>query len=180
MAGPKKVALVGLIAMALSCASCGSRFDMNNYTQAVRSGFKKIPESMQIEKWFGEADHFISYSGPNVQQHWYTEVFFDGRYVLTMRVDVRTSPAFSDIIEVPGEPEFFLHEVEEVSDESGTGAKFTKEWRFGRNDWKKVNDANGDFSVIGITIKKNQPVQHFEAYARGQKEPRIRVRPGDD
>ena len=42
------------------------------------SGFKKIPEAKQINDLFGDADHFISYSGPNVPQEWNTEVFFGG------------------------------------------------------------------------------------------------------
>src|ERR1700722_16451284 len=103
MIKPKKLALaLGLVAMTMNCVSCGVRIDRNNnnYTRAIRSGFKKIPESMQIETCFGEADHFISYSGPNVPQNWNTDIFIYGKYELTMQVVVRTDPGFSDIVEV--------------------------------------------------------------------------------
>lgn len=138
---------------------------------------------MQIEDCFGEADHFISYSGPNVPRDWNTEAFFYGRYTLTMQVEVKTDSAFSEITEVVGEPKFYLREVREilrVPDGTPSEARFAGEWRFGKDDWKKVHDAKGDFSVIGIAIKKDQPVQDFEGYAKAVKEPRIRVRPGDE
>jgi hypothetical protein len=155
---------------------------MENYKKAVKSGFKMIPEAMQIEKLFGEADHFISYSGPGVRQDWNTEVFFRGRYTLTMQVDVKTEPAgaeFSKVTSVVGEPKFFLHEVSKVtlSPSGSVETDFSKEWKFGLNDWKKLVDANGDFSAIGITIKKDQPVENFPKYVDGERSPRIKVRP---
>lgn len=81
--------------------------NMKNYTQAVKSGFKKIPEAMQVERLFGEADHFISNSGPKLPQYWTTQVFLYRRYELMMQVEVRTNSTFSEVTEVVREPEFF-------------------------------------------------------------------------
>src|SRR5271167_2861413 len=102
-----------MIMFCLCIGSCGHprTFDMKNYTQAVKSGFKKIPEAMQVEALFGEADHFISYSGPYVPQDWNTEVFFCGRYELSMQVDVETNSAFSEVTKVVGELRFYLSEA---------------------------------------------------------------------
>ena len=167
----------------LSLPSCGHprSFNPKNYTQAVKSGFEKIPQALQIEQLFGEADHFISYSGPYVPQDWNTEVFFYGRYTLTMQVEVKTNSAFSEITEVVGTPKFFLVEVKELTevlpDGTPLGARFSNDWRFGVNDWKKIYDAKGDFSVIGITIKKDQPIEGFGSFARGIKKLRFPVRP---
>jgi len=175
-----------MIMFSLCFSSCGQPriFNMKNYTQAVKSGFKKIPEAMQVERLFGEADHFISYSGPHVPQNWYTEVFFYGRYVLTMQVEVKTNSAFSEVTEVVGEPKFYLVEVKEIEGVSpdGTGwpgASFNGSGQrtFGLTDWKKIYDAKGDLSVIGITIHKDQPVDNFDFYVRATKAPRIQVRP---
>jgi hypothetical protein len=152
---------------------------MKNYTQAVKSGFKKIPEAMQVERLFGEADHFISYSGPNVKQDWNTVVFFYGRYELTMQVDVKTNAAFSEVTEVVGEPKFYLLEIKEITGADAGGARYngSAQRTFGLTDWKKLYDAKGDFSVLGITIHKDRPVDNFDRFVRGVKEPRIRVRP---
>jgi hypothetical protein len=60
-----------IVIAALLVASCEYPpfLRMTNYPKAVKSGFKQIPEATQIEDVFGEADHFISYSGPNVSQN---------------------------------------------------------------------------------------------------------------
>ena len=170
-----------MIMFSLCFASCGQprTFNMKNYTQAVKSGFKKIPEAMQVEQLFGEADHFISYSGPYVPQEWNTEVFFYGRYELTMQVQVKTNSAFSEVTEVVGEPKFYLHEVKEIRGADAGEARYNGSGQrtFGLTEWKKIYNAKGDFSVIGITIHKDQPVDNFDRFAKGVKEPRIRVRP---
>jgi hypothetical protein len=173
-----QIIAIGVIGL----SSCGHPrvFNLENYTLAVKSGFRQIPESLQIESLFGEADHFISYSGPYVPQDWQTVVFFDRRYTLSMNVDVKTNRAFSEITEVIGEPKFILNEVCEVDvppDGKGVGAEFSGDWKFSLTDWKKVYQANGDFSVIGIKIKKDQPVKSFDAYVNCQRAPRIQVRP---
>ena len=81
---------------------------------AVKSGFKKIPEAKQIEDLLGEADHLISYSGPNVPQDWTTLVYFGERYQLGMKVVVEVSDDFSAITKVKGEPKFYFFELSRV------------------------------------------------------------------
>jgi len=167
--------------LVLGFASCGNprAFDAKRYAQAVKSGFKKIPEAMQIERLFGEADHFISYSGPEVSQDWNTVAFFGGRYILTMQVEIETNASFSEVTNVLGEPKFYLWEIGQVivSPRGGVEGKFAGSWTFGLKEWKKVVEAGGDFSAVGIIIKKDQPVKSFDAYVKGQREPRVRVRP---
>ncbi len=152
---------------------------MQNYTRAVKSGFSKIPEALQIESLFGEADQYISYNGPYAPQKWNTEAYFSGRYTLSMEVEVETNSAFSEITKVVGEPRFFLWEADQIiiQPNGQPETRFSPGWQFGLSDWKKVVAAKGDLSVIRITIKENQPVQNFDAYIQGERRPRIKVRP---
>lgn len=150
-------------------------FDKNRYREAVRDGFTKIPQACQVEELFGEADHFISYSGSrDVRQDWNTEVFFLERYSLTMQVEVKVNREFSRITSVVGEPMFYLTEFESID---GSTAKFGRSHDFTLADWNRVVDADGDLSVIGIAIKKDAPVADFERYVKQYRASRIEVRP---
>jgi hypothetical protein len=177
-----RAAAGGAIVMVLaSLHSCGfgSGTFIANYKQAVRSGFAKFPEAMQMESLFGEGDHFISSPGHGGIRKWYSEVFFGGRYTLTMEVDVKTDADFSRITEIVGSPLFVLTEASRVTTSGNrvTGADFSTDWKFRLDDWKKVVAAKGDFSVIGITITKAKPLQDFDAYVAAEREPRLKVRP---
>jgi hypothetical protein len=167
----------------LALLGCGRGSFMERYKMAVKSGFKKIPEAKQIEDLLGEADHFISYSGPSVPQEWNTEVHFGGRYVLTMQVVVETSFGFSDVTAVKGEPRFYFSEVSRVvrGPNRQCGAFFdgNSERHFGRAEWRKIVAANGDFSAIGIKLKRGPPVPDFDRYVRAIRKDRVRVAPDD-
>ena len=161
----------------LCVPACTKAIDPEGYKQAVKSGFSKIPEALQIEGVFGEADHFITYSGANIPKDWHTEVFFAGRYSLTMQVEVTTDSGFSKIMEVKGRPRFYLQEVGmvDITPSGSVETSFLNEWKFSSEDWKKIIEANGDLSVIGIPIKHNDPVKNFDAYS--SSEGRVKVRP---
>jgi hypothetical protein len=68
-----------------------------------------------MEEQFGTADHFITHFGSRgkTTNRWNTEVFFGGRYTLTMQVDVHVDYDKNQI-EVVGEPVFYLVEAESI------------------------------------------------------------------
>jgi hypothetical protein len=153
---------------------------MGNYNKAVISGFAKFPQAMEMEKLFGEGDHFISSPGPTGTRDWNSVVYFGGRYTLTMQVEVKTDADFGKITDVVGKPLFVLEEARRIiRSPSGTttGASFSNDWKFGVDDWKKVVDAKGDFGVIGIKTRNDEPLEGFDAYVKAVRAPRIRVRP---
>ena len=147
----------------LALLGCVRGSFLDRYKMAVKSGFKKIPEAAQIEQLLGEADHFISYSGPNVPQEWNTEVYFGGRYEFTMQVEVEVSYDFSAITKVKGEPKFYLSEVSRVrhypNGTWGNDYDGNNERHFGRAESRKIVDAKGDFSAIGIKLKQGPAVR---------------------
>jgi hypothetical protein len=156
-----------------------STINMEHYRQVVQSGVTKLPEPLQMEALFGKGDHFISSLNRNGTHDWNSEVFFGGRYTLTMQVEVKTDKDFSEVTEVTGRPSFVLTEACRivVSSNRVAGADFSNDWKFREDDWKKVVDANGDFSVIGIKMKTSEPLDGFDQYVKSVREPRIRVRP---
>ena len=166
---------------ALFASSCHSPSDrVKQYRAAVRSGFKKIPETLEIEELFGESDHFITHygmeEGPLI---WNTEVFFYGRYSLTMQVSVQLNGRYGEIVRVLDEPKFYFHEVGSINiTERGlVGAKIAVDKRFGQAEWKKLVAAKGDFSAIGISVHRDRAVEGFDKYVKAQREPRMQVRP---
>ena len=167
----------------LALLGCTRSSFIERYKMAVKSGFQKIPEAKQIEDLLGEADHLISYSGPNVPQDWTTVVYFGGRYQLGMKVGVEVSYDFSAITKVKGEPKFYLFEVSRVvrGPNRQCGAFFdgNSERHFGCAEWRKIVAAKGDFSVIGIKLKRGPPVPDFDQYVHAFRKDVVRVSPYD-
>jgi len=157
----------------MSCSDVGDiNYGDAAYKKAVRSGLAAIPEAQQIEELLGDSDHFISFHGSrSVGNDWNTEVYFYGRYTLTMQVAVRMGHGFDKVLEVLDEPKFYLVEVSSIEFVGKDGQLSVSsaegdDWPypFTANDWEKVYQAKGDFSVIGIDLKKDQPVKNFEKY----------------
>ena len=62
---------------------------MSDYIQTVKSGLETLPWPKEREALFGEGDHFVTdYGSSSGAKEWNTEVFFAGRYTLTLQVDV--------------------------------------------------------------------------------------------
>jgi len=65
-----------------------------------------------MEALFGEGDHFITHYGfsPGPKQ-WNTEVFFGGRYTLTLQVDVTIDNQKHLVLTNVTAPKFYLVEA---------------------------------------------------------------------
>ena len=77
------------IFLILTLVSC-NRTNMTDYRAAHLSAKQSLPIAVQMEELFGDADHFITHFGFSGQKAntWNTEVFFDGRYTITMQVEI--------------------------------------------------------------------------------------------
>jgi len=176
---PSVVAAAVYVILLGGCIQSG--YNAANYQSAVRSGFSQIPEALQIEELLGTADHFISgQRGRDGARTWTTVVYFEGRYVLSMQVKVRTDADFSTIVEVVSDPQFTLHEVSQVDDYGGNiGASFkgSSEKHFGRAEWQKLVASHGDWTGIGINIVRGKPIRRFDEYVQAKRDDLIVVRP---
>lgn len=136
-----------------------------------RSGIEKIPQVRQIESLFGKGDHAVSNGqdhfmpgGANDVCQWSTEVYFGGRYQLTMWADIEVDRRTSELVRVIGTPKFQVHEIERLDIPPGgsPGMSFANEWNFSAEEWQKVFEADGDFSVIGIQLTQDAEIAGFD------------------
>ena len=49
-------------------------------------------------------------------------------------------------------------------------------WNIDEAGWQKLVVAKGDWSVLGISVKKNEPVTNFDEYVRRWREARVKVK----
>ena len=81
------LACTAFLACCLIVSCSDINFTEEGYQNALQSGMKKIPEARQMDEIFTQVDHFIAYHGDrSLGNSWKTQVFFHGRYVLTMRL----------------------------------------------------------------------------------------------
>lgn len=160
--------------MALSCAGCGpARGGEQQYILIHRSAAAALPIAVEIEEMYGSCDHFITHYGMNASgtNTWNTEVFFGNRYSLTMQVPVMIDYG-ANKVKVAGDPIFYMHEYTKI-DPTG-GASVGENYEFSGNDWRKVVKANGNYSVLGMTLNP-KPVDNFDKLVEATRRPRIPI-----
>jgi hypothetical protein len=137
---------------------------VRNHQEFARNGISQIRPAAEMEKLYADCRHYIVYTGPESVSTWNATAFFGGRYELTMQVPVEIKS--KDAGAMIGKPKFYLHEVGEVSVSSSgqVGASFARVLQFDESEWEKVYRSNGDFSVIGFTVRKTA-VPNFQKYA---------------
>jgi hypothetical protein len=170
------------ILIAVAFSSCGRTAGAGNqmptYKRTVLSGLDVLPWPRQMESLFGEGDHFIVHFGfAEGPRQWQTEIFFGGRYVLTMAVDVEVDYRNAKVVKAVGKPQFKLAEVRHLDWRPGAppGATFSNEWTLDEAQWNSLVKANGDWAAVQITLKK-QPVRSFDKYVNAIRKDRIQVR----
>ena len=132
----------------------------------VRTGYQRIPQARQVDDLFGPAWHQVSnYKEPNVAE-WQTRALFVGRYELYMMVNIEVDRRSGHVVKVIGTPRFLLLEVSAVTfaPHGGPSISYQNQVAFGLAKWEKVVAAGGDFSVIGIRLKRNKPIPNFNEY----------------
>jgi hypothetical protein len=162
-------------------SGCGARHTktVEDYKATVRSGKAALPIAVQMEEVFPVADHFITHyamdSGPLA---WNTEVFFGGRYILTMQVDVEVNYSTNTVTSTNQEPQFFLSEVESVDllPDGRTSVTFRAEnaERFGAREWARMYDNKGSLSAIGISVDTTE-VENFDEHVAQRRRDRVRM-----
>ena len=170
-------ALLAFLALG-TMTSCGRDNQMSDYIQTVKSGINSLPWPKEMEALFGEGDHFITHYGfkPGPKE-WTTEVFFGGRYTLSLKVDVDVDYKTQTIKTSVSTPKFYLFEVGSVQRGARgvEGADISNQWILDEAKWKKLVQAKGDWSVLEIPVKTNSPVQDFDEYVRGLRAPVVKI-----
>jgi hypothetical protein len=123
--------------------------------------------------WTDDDDAY--YADPNSPVKWRLSAGLHRRYLMVMETDIvfaEMDPETKEAI-TPGsheEPVFSLWEVRDVSispkfvifRERFALAVREKVKTFTKDEWEKLVEADGDFGVLGIELKKNDPVPDFD------------------
>lgn len=159
-------------------AFTGCRDEMANYKHTIRSGLTTLPWPKQMEALFGEGDHFITHYGfsPGPKE-WNTEIYFGGRYSLTLHVEVEIDDKKNIIKEAVSPPKFYLFEVKSLKRLDHTfEADYSGQWVLDEAQWIKLVAAKGDWSALGIPVKKNSPLPDFDEFVKVVRAPRMQVK----
>lgn len=166
---------LALLVVGIAVTGCGSG-GYRDYDSTVRSARTTLPMAVELERQYGSADHFITHYGFRTQKTntWNTEVFFGGRYTLTMKVEIEIDYGNNSFTRV-GDPKFYLLETVSVDTGSRMSITFGMDKTLSAEEWESVYEHRGDFSVIGVEIN-NEPVAGFDEYVNRTREPRRPIR----
>lgn len=161
-----------ILVLLLQLSSCSQILRMKrDYPKALGHGLETIPAAREFQELFPNAHNFYSYytgtAGPPILN---CKAALYDRYELSLQVRVSFDDTRTRVISY-GEPTFYLNEVESVtplSDGTTDIRSGDLHLKFGAQDWKKVYDARGDFSALGVKLTKDKPVPNFEDYWRAE------------
>jgi hypothetical protein len=144
----------------------------------MKSGLNTLPWPKEMEALFGEGDHFVTdYGSSSGAKEWHTQVFFGGRYKLSLQVNVDIDYRSHTIKGNVSQPKFSLLEVGSLirGAKGVRGADIAGQWILDEAKWKTLVKANGDWSAIGIPVNTNSPIPGFDEYVEGWRSPRVKI-----
>jgi hypothetical protein len=152
-----------LLIGACACKKRGGS-PMDDYKLAVISALNGNGYPAEFNRLYPGASNIISYfTGAIGQPAWTSSIGLHDRYVLKMHHIIEFGKARTNIVS-SGSPMFYLYEVPSITPRTNGG--FNYQMRdiatFGLNGWRRLVESKGDFSILGITLETNKPVEHFQ------------------
>jgi hypothetical protein len=143
-----------------------------------QSAKRTIPIALDIEEFYRkDVSHFITHFGMPGNKFWNTEVFFGGRYVLSLQVPV-TVDHQRDTVNAVGPSVLVLTEIQKVVRlENGNAQASTgRSWTFDETDWTNIAEYGViDFSRVGVKTDQSA-VANFDFYKSEVLKDRIPVK----
>jgi len=151
--------LLGLVALIPAC----HEIEVNKTRAATLSrALATAPYLVDVKKMFPRSSltfrNFTATGGDII-----IESVVNDRYYLTIHFPAAFA-ADNKSVTSYGEPGFQLNEITLVNPEDGRlhELHYGEQIRFGKDEWKRVVDANGDFMAAGIKLRQNDPVAGIE------------------
>ena len=148
-------------------AGCMRKHDKKGHDSTVKFGEQNNELVQQFAKLTPTEGrwHWISYFDGGGTPTWNSFAKLHDRYKLKMQFEIKLDRGSKEFNRTE-EPRFYVEEVTLVelpkSAKSGIGCKFGEQYSFGLDEWKSLVQNEFDFSSIGIELKKDAPVEHFE------------------
>lgn len=179
----KKLFRLTLVAVAVVWSACspGGPPGGPRYLAIHRSGLNRLPYPHQMEALFGKGDHFITHYGQSGPLTWNTHVYFYGRYLLGLQVDVEVDYSAKTVVREVGPPTFYFIEYIDMrkdSDGMFRPVHGGHQWNIGRAEWEMLVAGKGDFRVIGKDVVVDQALPHWGEYVKRIRNMRIPVDDG--
>ncbi len=140
-----------------------------NRAAAMRNGVKDIDVAQDFNRLFPGAEQFISYYQGNLgmgyaEPTWTSHVGLYGRYTFKAKFDIELdwTRRFPRRM---GASKFYLQEISNITrqpDGDIDTISYTNSRSFGDHEWKLLKEANGDFSAIGYSMNRDQPLKGFD------------------
>jgi hypothetical protein len=137
---------------------------MNNYDLAIQSGVRGSMYPREFNRLFPNAINVISYyTGEIGPPTWTSSIGLYNRYVFKLRLSIELDSARTNIIST-GPPTFYLYEIPkiDVRPNAEPYIHLQQLGEFSADAWRRLVEANGDFSALGVVLQTNNPVQDFE------------------
>jgi hypothetical protein len=138
-----------------------------SYDALLVAGKKSLGVPLQFEELYGRQAvksgiGGASYTSQGDVSLW-SQSYFYSRYSITFEADMTVSGA-RVLSTKPGH--VLLNEITEIVDHGRERIEtsFGKQWEISPAQWAAVYQAHGDFSAIGIDLKKDQPLPNFGLY----------------
>ena len=164
----KNVRSIPFFIVAIVLVGCGGQHDKAGHDMTVRYGEQNdalVQQFMEITPGDGQWNWISYFDGYGGRPHWNSFGKLYDRYTLEMQFDIEINYRRRDFKRI-SEPRFYVLEVIEVevpsSPKHGIGCKFGDGFTFGLDEWKTLVKNKGDFSSIGIELKKDSPVDNFD------------------
>jgi hypothetical protein len=140
------------------------------YDAALTSCDHNIPVAESMTIAFDERKSHISYfTGIAGRPSWNGYAPLHERYVLEVKVPISLGVLRRGVVS-SGDPSIFVRELEPITKLPDGGLMIASgaSWRLTPEQLRLVAENGGDFSVIGIELVTDRPVENFDAYWRGR------------
>jgi hypothetical protein len=152
---------------------------MKDYLAIHRDGVESLPWAKQIDEQYDNVDHFITHFGFGEQPLlWNSEVFFGGRFTLSMTVLVNVDYK-KRTVTAAGAPNFFLVAAKAVHVFPGGGIQRDSDTsldrKFDQRKWDEFVSSGYDLAVLDIPPAAQKPVANFDKLAQAVRAARVPI-----
>ena len=153
-------------------SACSADAVHERHNEAVRDGYDVMPIAKSLVERFGGWSFITHWNIRNDPQYglrpnekqWQTLFYAYGRYEVQFVQLVQLNNNGGRVIGPVGEAEIVIKEISRIFEyESSRATDFTRfQHRLNGEEVSRVFEANWDFSVVGIDLIKDMPVENIE------------------